>query len=108
MSLEINTAKAIKFGDKSFTPSINAEQMLRLQRAKMTTESELEDLKKNIALCFGDDKIQVAEYLERADFYQLALIQAYLVGGDKMVATIEKKMAGFEGGDKEKMGGLNG
>ena len=97
MSLEINTAKTIKFGDKSFTPSINAEQMLRLQRAKMTTESELEDLKKNIALCFGNDKIQVAEYLEHVDFYQLALIQAYLVGGDAMVETIEKKMGGFNG-----------
>lgn len=108
MSLEINTAKAIKFGDKSFTPKINAEQMLRLQRAKMTTESEIEDLKKNVALCFGDDKIQVSEYLEHVDFYQLALIQAYLVGGDKMVATIEKRMAGFGEEDKEKTGGFNG
>jgi hypothetical protein len=106
MSLEINTAKAIKFGDKSFTPKINAEQMLRLQRAKMTTEGELEDLKKNIALCFGDDKLKVAEYLEHVDFYQLALIQAYLVGGDEMVQTIRKNMSTMQ--TAEKKGGFNG
>lgn len=94
MSLYINTQKSIKFGEESFTPSVNAEQALRLQNAKLMNAEEIEAAKKLIAECFGENKIKVAQYLEQADFYQLALIQAYLVGGDEMVTAIKNKMGG--------------
>lgn len=97
MALEISVSKSIKFGDESLAPKINAEQLLRLQRAKMTTEGELESLKKLIAECFGENKLKVAEYLENVDIMQLAMIQAYLVGGDEMVQTIRSKMGEFNG-----------
>lgn len=96
--LEIATQKSIKFGDESFTPKINSEQLLRLQRAQMTDKSGVDSVKKLVAECFGDEKEKVAEYLEQVDFYQLALIQAYLVGGDEMVATMRRRMGEVSNG----------
>ena len=95
MGLEIQTKKSIKFGDESFVPKINAEQMLRLQRAKFDTAESMEDMRKLVASCF-EEREKVAEYLVSVDVFQLSLIQAYLVGGDAMVETIQSRLASIK------------
>lgn len=95
MGLEIQTKKSIKFGDESFVPKINAEQMLRLQRAKFDTAESMEDMCKLVASCF-EEKEKVAEYLASVDVFQLSLIQAYLVGGDALVETVQSRLSSIK------------
>ena len=92
-TLQFNKLQPVGFGDKEVTPEITTEKKLRLQNTKGDTEENLKAMIELIASCFGDDSEFVKDFISKhmslLDIYKL---QAYLIGGEKMVEAVEQNM----------------
>jgi len=84
MALKLEKLGAVDFGEFSATPKVNVERTLRIQQIKMTTEAEISAAKDTMAEAFGDDKEKVRAVLDELPLFELQILQAYLMGGERM------------------------
>ena len=94
MALEFNQIEAIKFGDIVVQPKVDVEKRLRLQTAKLTNQTELNETIDLIAECCGEQGAKVKEFIENnLGVLDIARIQAYLAGGQTLLNAIDKNLA---------------
>ena len=96
MALQFKTKEAIEFGELKVAPELDAELTLRLRQTfDYATESEAAELTDLLASCFGDKKEEVKQFiLNDMTFFDVRILHAYLLGGDKLVAMVMKEMDG--------------
>ena len=94
MALEFkNKLEAIDFGGMVLTPQIDIEKRLRLQQADLKTPDGIREAMTIIAECFGDKMDEVRAFMnENMSLVDIAQLQVYLVGGQKMLDTVNKKL----------------
>lgn len=94
MALEFkNKLEAIDFGGMVLTPQIDIEKRLRLQQADLKTPDGIRETMTIIAECFGDKMDEVRAFMnENMSLVDIAQLQVYLVGGQKMLDTVNKKL----------------
>lgn len=92
MAFKISQVEPVQFGDKDVEPVLDTEKKLRLQRITFGTESEEKKADEVLASCFPDDEAYVLEYLAKCPALEKQRLQAYLVGGEQLVRTIENTM----------------
>lgn len=101
-TLQFNKLQPVGFGDKEVAPEVTTEVKLRLQNQKGDTEEGLKAMIDLIASCFGAEAEFVKDFMNKnmsiLDVYRL---QAYLVGGEKMVEMVEANMQTAIGSTKE-------
>lgn len=92
MALQFNGIEAIRFGDIVSTPKIDAETRLRLQGVKLNTKDAVNEAIEVLSSCFGADSVAIKQFMaEQMSEYELAKLQAYLLGGDSMLEVFEKQ-----------------
>lgn len=98
MALKINKLEieAVIFGDFKAVPHMTREKKLRVSNIKLQSGRE-GDAMDVLASCFGDDESTVRDFMEKnMSLTDLARLQAYLLGGDDAVATLESRMKAVE------------
>lgn len=94
MALEFNQIEAIKFGDIVVRPKVDMETKLRLQSAKLSNATEMEETIELIANACGDKSKEVKEFIEEnLGIVDIARIQAYLAGGQTLLDALDKNMS---------------
>lgn len=96
MALEFKKSlEAISFGGLVVEPKLDVEKRLRLQNIKFE-EIDVAGMKEAIeviASCFGDKAEEVKEFISSSmDISQIVRLQVYLIGGDEMLAKMDKKI----------------
>lgn len=90
MALTFKGLEPVQFGDKLCTPEVDAEARLRLGRLEGL---ESDKAVKTLAACFPDDEAFVAEFItEKMGTNDRQYLQAYLIGGERAVAQIERTL----------------
>lgn len=96
MALTFSSIEALKFGNITAVPQMNAEQRLRVRNLDMKEEN-VPEIIDTLAACFGDKSAEVKEFMTKnlflMDFIQ---IQIYLTQGqtglDALNARLDKFM----------------
>lgn len=99
MALEFkDKLEAIRFGDMVAQPSVDIEQRLRLQNIKLDEPAGVREAITVISGCFGDKEDKVKDYIEQnLSIVDIAQLQVYLVGGQKMLDKVNKDMEANDG-----------
>ena len=99
MGLEFkNNLEAIRFGDIVAQPSVNIEQRLRLQNLKLSDGAEIDEAITVMSECFGSKAEKVSDYIRNnMTLIEIVQLQAYLVGGQRMLDKINKNMEQSDG-----------
>lgn len=92
MAFKISQVEPVQFGDKQVEPELDTEKKLRLQKITFATEAEETKADKVLASCFPADEEFVLEYLTKCPALEKQRLQAYLVGGEKLVRTIDESL----------------
>lgn len=94
MALEFNSKlEAIDFGGLVVEPKVDIEKRLRLQNIKLDKAESVKDAIRVISECFGQDKMEVKDFIEEnLSLVDIAQLQVYLVGGQKMLDKVNKQM----------------
>lgn len=94
MALSFSGLEAVKFGEIVATPTVTAEARLRIQSGNSKSAENREKLIKAMADCFGEQSEAVQDFMtHQMSGYELSLLQAYLVGGEKMLDQVEGTVA---------------
>lgn len=98
MALEFKSKlEAIDFGGLVVEPKVDIEKRLRLQNIKLDKADSVLEAISVISECFGENAEKVKEYInENLSLVDIAQIQVYLVGGEKMLEKVNKQMEGLE------------
>ena len=99
MALEFkDKLEAIRFGDMVAQPIVDIEQRLRLQNIKLDEPSGVREAITVISECFSDKSDKVKEYIEKnLSIVDIAQLQVYLVGGQKMLDKVNKDLEAEDG-----------
>ena len=94
MALEFkDKLEAIDFGGLVVEPKVDIEKRLRLQNIKLNEANSVKEAIRVISECFGDDKNEVKDFIEKnLSLVDIAQLQVYLVGGQKMLDKVNKQM----------------
>ncbi|MBQ5909483.1 MAG: hypothetical protein IIW85_04055 [Bacteroidaceae bacterium] len=92
MAFKISQVEPVQFGDKQVEPELDTEKKLRLQKITFATEAEETKADKVLSSCFPADEEFVLEYLAKCPALEKQRLQAYLVGGEKLVRTIDESL----------------
>ena len=93
MALTFKGLEPVQFGDKLCTPEVNAEQRLRLGKIEDVNSEKAKNI---LASCFPNDEAYVTEFIgEKMGTNDKQILQAYLLGGERAVAQIEKTLDKF-------------
>lgn len=94
MALEFkDKLEAINFGGMVLTPKIDMEKRLRLKQADLKTADGIRETMTIIAECFDDKADDVRAFIdENLSLIDIAQLQVYLIGGQKMLDTVNKKL----------------
>ena len=98
MALEFKKQlEAISFGDLVATPKVDMEKRLRLQNIKLDKADAVREAINVMAECFGENAEAVKSFIdENMSVVELAQLQVYLVGGQDMLDSVNKKLKGAE------------
>lgn len=98
MALEFKKQlEAISFGDLVVTPKVDMEKRLRLQSLKLDKADQVKEAINVIAECFSENAEAVKAFInENMSVVELAQLQVYLVGGQDMLDSVNKKLKGDE------------
>lgn len=95
MALSFQPLADVQFGEIKATPKLTTELKLRIARLGdySKTVEDFESACKTLAKAFPEDKEEVEKFmLESMSIMDLQELQAYLVGGDKLVARTQEIM----------------
>lgn len=94
MALEFkNQLEAIDFGGLVALPKVDIEARLRLQNIKLDDASGVKEAITVISECFGENASAVKEFInDNLSVMDIAQLQVYLVGGQKMLDSVNKKL----------------
>lgn len=99
MALAFSKIEALKFGDLTVTPHMDAEKRLRVRNLKMK-EANLPTIIETLSACFGDKASEVAAFMKDNLFLMdLIQIQTYLSQGQTGLNALNDRMDKFM--DKE-------
>lgn len=91
MALTYNGIEPVTFGGKECIPKINTETRLRLSQIK-NYDDKTDDV---LAAAFPDDEAYVKSFLtDKMTVLDKQKLQAYLIGGEEMLAIFQKKIEG--------------
>lgn len=98
MALEFKSKlEAIDFGGLVVEPKVDIEKRLRLQNIKLDEASSVKEAIIVISECFGENAEAVKKFInENLSIVDIAQLQVYLVGGQKMLDSVNKKLEGAE------------
>lgn len=98
MALEFkDKLEAIDFGGLVVEPKVDIEKRLRLQNIKLDEASSVKEAITVISECFGENAGAVKDFInENLSIVDIAQLQVYLVGGQKMLDSVNKKLEGAE------------
>ena len=92
MALQFNGIEAIRFGKTVALPKVDAETRLRLQALKLNTKESVTEAIEVLSSCFGAESYAVKQFMtEQMTEYELAQVQAYLLGGESMLEMLDKQ-----------------
>lgn len=84
------TYSPVEFGELgAFTPTMTVERRLRVQRLKFDEPEEALESLKYMAECFEGHAEEITKFFSEVDILQWYKLQAYLIGGDKMINQVE-------------------
>ena len=98
MALEFkNKLEAIDFGGLVVEPKVDIEKRLRLQNIKLDKAEQVKEAITVISECFEDNADAVKQFInENLSIVDIDQLQVYLVGGQKMLDSVNKKLEGIE------------
>lgn len=89
LTISKTTYSPVEFdGLGSFAPTMTVERRLRVQRLKFDTSEDAEEALEYMASCFEPHSEEVKKFLTGANVLSWYNLQAYLMGGDKMIEQI--------------------
>lgn len=94
MALEFkNKLEAIDFGGLVVEPKVDIEKRLRLQNIKLDKADQVKEAITVISECFGENASAVKDFINtNLSIVDIAQLQVYLVGGQKMLDSVNKKL----------------
>lgn len=93
MAFSIKTKQSVEINGVAYTPVITTELRMRLgSEMDFTTEENSKKAYEILAECFGDKKDEVKELLPKITSFDLQLMRAYLLGGDRLVETVQNEL----------------
>lgn len=100
MALSFNGIQPVEFGGKDCMPKLDTETRMRISQIKNYNDEADEVL----ASAFPDDEIYVREFLrDKMTPLDKQTLQAYLLGGEKMVATVMSQFENAIGGSMKEV-----
>lgn len=94
MPLSFKKLKPVDFEDFQATPQVDTELKLRIQNLKFSTEEQLKQAKDLLAKAFPDHETQVRQFMDDNQMGAISLqeLQAYILGGEEMLAQYLKQV----------------
>lgn len=96
MALTLETIKleGVNIDGKNYTPSsVTMERRMRIAKISADGTFGNPEMLDNIAECFGDDKDEIREKLERLPITAIAEIQLYIMDGENAVQKLREKQS---------------
>lgn len=89
MALQFNTIEPVRFGTIEATPKITTSARMRIQRAKFGGDNS--EAMEVLSECFGTQADEVLDFMKKnMSTMDLQRLQAYLIGGDTMLETLDR------------------
>lgn len=102
MAFTTKTKQSVEIDGVAYIPEITTELKMRLgNEMNFDTEENSKKSYKILAECFGDKKDEVLELLPKIPSFDLQLMRAYLLGGDRLVETVQNELMRNLGGANE-------
>lgn len=103
MAFTTKTKQSVEIDGVAYIPNVTTELRLRLSGDEMKFDTEEASARAYnvIAECFGDKKEEVRALLPKISTFDLQLMRAYLLGGDRAVKIIEDEFARSMGAGNE-------
>lgn len=92
MALQLKKLEPVQFGDFSATPKMYAERLLRVSQAKFGTLESHNEALDIMSECFDENQKKVRDFLSSLPLLELYRLQAYLVGGDEALESLNEQV----------------
>lgn len=91
--LKFSGIQAVAFDNRDCMPALDTSKRLRLERAKFTTDAEIEKANAILASCFPDDEEYVLDFVTNKMLpADKKILQAYLLQGEKAIAMLDRSV----------------